>query len=257
MKEILKNSLFWIWDFIKKTFKWIFSDWKNLVMIAAIIAAIFLYFNYNSIREKYNNVICEYADSVTVYQNKIGELYAQNTAYITDIKNLKESNRELYDEVKSLKDNPIIVTKYETRTEYKEIHVTDKVTVSVEGVYRTNINYKDPYTSISGYSMVNTNNLLGETHFDNISFTNNFTLDLIESKKGNLSFIVKSDNPHCQINTLNGVMLSPEDSKAIKKRYDKAWCVVVGVGPSFTIVNNKFAVLPALQITVGRKILSF
>lgn len=257
MKQILKDILAWIWNILKKVFKWIFSEWNNLVMIAALIAAICLYFNYSSVRDKYNNVIREHADSVIVYQNKIGELYAQNNAYITDIKNLKESNQELYNEVNNLKEHPIIVTKYETVTEYKEIHVKDTVYVPAEGVFRTNINYKDPYTVIYGFSTINTNNMLGETFFDSISFVNTFTLDLIESKKGDLSFIVKSDNPYCKINSLNGVMLSPEDSKAIKKRYDKPWCVVVGVGPSFTIVNNKFAVLPALQITVGRKIISF
>ena len=136
MKKILNDILTLIWNFLKKAFKWTFSDWKNLVMIAALIAAICLYFNYSSVKEKYNNVIREYADSVTVYQNKIGELYAQNTAYITDIKNLKESNRELYDEVKHLKDHPIIVTKYKTVTEYKEIHVTDTVSVPAEADYQ-------------------------------------------------------------------------------------------------------------------------
>ena len=257
MKTFFKNIFIWILNIIKKSFKWIFSDWKNFIIVFSVISAICLYFSYNSIREKYDNVIREKSDSITIYKNKFGEVYSQNKTYITDIKNLKESNKELYDEVKSLKDNPIVVTKYKTVTEYKEIHVKDTVTLQSEGIYRTNINYKDPYTLISGYSLINTNNMNGETHLDSIAFANNFTLNLIESKKGDLSFIVKSDNPHCKINSLNGVMLSPEDSKAIKKRYDKPWCIVVGVGPSFTIVDSKPKILPALQITFGRKIFSF
>lgn len=246
-----------IFGWIKKAFMWLFSDWKNITMAVLLVMAVVFYFNYRSINNKYDNVIHEHSDTVTVYQNKIGELYAQNTAYITDIKNLKESNRELYDEVKNLKDNPIVVTKYETVTEYKDIVVRDTVYRDKNGVFSFDIDYSDDWTSIEGSSSIDTESMFGEVRFDCISFVNNFTLDLIESKKGDLSFIVKSDNPYCQINTITGVMLSPEDSKAIRKRFDKPWCIAIGIGPSFTIVDNKFAVLPALHVTVGRKIFSF
>ena len=247
-----------IWEWIKKAFKWLFSDWKNLAIVALLVAAIILYFNFRTVNGKYQNVIRQHTDTVSVYKNKIGELYAQNTAYITDIKNLKESNLVLYEEVKNLKENPIIVTKYKTVTEYKDIVIKDTVFVNNEdSTLYMKIDYADDWTTIKGSSSVNPNTMMGETKIDSISFINNFTLDLIESKKGDLSFIVKSDNPHCQINSLTGVMLSPEDSKAIKKRFNKPWCVVVGIGPAFTVVNSKFVVRPALQITLGYKIFSF
>ena len=252
-KGIIRMILGWI----KKGFVWLFSDWKNITMVVLLVMATVFYFNYRSIDNKYENIIQEHNDTVTVYQNKIGELYAQNTAYITDIKNLKESNVELYNEVKNLKDHPIIVTKYETVTEYKDIVIRDTVYREKNGVFSFDLNYADDWASILGCSSIDTENMIGETRLDSISFRNNFTLDLIESKKGDLSFIVKSDNPYCQINTITGVMLSPEDSKAIRKRFDKPWCIAVGVGPSFTIVDNKFAVLPALHITIGRKLFSF
>ena len=107
------------------------------------------------------------------------------------------------------------------------------------------------------YSVFNTDDLSATTNINAIKFPTTFSLDLIESKKGDLSFIVNADNPYIEINNINGAVLSPEDSKAIKKRYDKKWCVVAGVGPALTIIDNKVKFVPALQVTLGYKIFAF
>ena len=76
--------------------------------------------------------------------------------------------------------------------------------------------------------------------------------------RGNqLSFIAKSDNPYCQINSLNGSILSPETSSVLKKRFDKKWAVVVGVGPTLSVYDSKIVILPGLQVTIGRKLFAF
>lgn len=253
MKNILKTIFTWI----KKAFLWMFSDWKNLVIVVSLITLLFLYFNYRSEKKKLENIIVEQTDTLTTYKNKVGELYSEKAAYITDIKNLKQSNSDLYAEVKKLKDNPIVITKIETVTEIKEIYIKDSINVIEPGVYSTGINYNDKWCGIFGETRFDTSKLVSETKFDSIRFYNNITIDLIESKKGNLSFIAKSDNPYCQINNLNGVMLSPEDSKAIRKRYDKKWVLAIGVGPSVTVVDNTVKIYPSAQLTFGRKIFSF
>ena len=247
-----------VWKVIKKVFVWLFKDWKNIAVVALLIGGLIAYCNYRVYKYKYDNAIIEHNDSTTVYKNKIGELYAERETYITDIRNLKKSNSELYAEVQHLKDNPIIITKYKTVTVIKDTTITNNVIVLKDSTFRADFAMKNQWYDVSGFSTINTADLSGSTTFNSLAFYNNFTLDLIEGKKTDkLSFIVKSDNPYCQINSLDGVVLSPEKVKSIKQRYDEKWVVVAGIGPSFTIVDNKFTILPAVQITVGYKLLGF
>jgi len=251
---IVKKSF----EYIVKFFKWMFSSWKNVLIILFAALAVFLYFNYRSVKHDLDNVVIERNDSLKVYRNKVGELYAERETYITDNKHLKESNSELYAELKKLKDNPIIITKVETVTEIKEIYIKDSTQVIGPDQYKSNFSYADKWCNISGYSILDTKLLTNETFFNAISFPNIITLDLIESKKkGEISFVAKSDNPYCQINNLNGVVLSPESSKALQKRFDKKWVVVAGIGATVTVVDNNVKVLPGLQITFGRKLFAF
>ena len=142
-------------------------------------------------------------------------------------------------------------------TEIKEIHVTDTLHKYDDFMYKFPFRYSNQYAIISGECNFDTSELIGSASFDKISFPNNITLSLIESNKGQLSFIAKSDNPYCQINNMNGVVISPEDSKAIKKRFDKPWVLVLGVGGTVTVVDGKVAICPGIQLTFGRKIFAF
>lgn len=250
---ILKKIL----SFAKSLFVKFFSDWKNILIV--ILAAVLLctYFNYKRVSNDYRDTIAEQVDTISSYRNKVGEMYSQIGTHITDIEKLKKINSDLYSEVKKLKDNPIIITKIETVTEIKEIHMTDTLYKYDVSMYKFPFRYSDQYAIISGECNFDTSELTGSASFDKISFPNNITLSLIESKKGQLSFITKSDNPYCQINNMNGVVISPEDSKAIKKRFDKPWTLVLGVGGTVTMVNGKVTVYPGVQLTFGRKIFAF
>lgn len=255
MKDNIKNILISLADFTKK----ILSDTKLFLLVILSIVSICLYFNLRSTRNDYENVIRHQSDSLADYKNKVGEIYKEIDGYITDINTLKEENAELYTEVKNLKDNPIIVTKVKTEVVIKEKILIDTVEL-IEGkkdVYKINQSYTDDYISLKMHTIFDYNTLSSVTTLKSVNIPSTFTLNLIESKKGDLSFLVKSNNPYVEINNVNGIMLSPEDSKAIKKRYDKRWCVVVGVGPTFTVVDSKFKVYGGLQITFGYKIFSF
>jgi hypothetical protein len=141
-------------------------------------------------------------------------------------------------------------------TEYKDKIVKDTVTIDPSGNYTFNMNYNDPWLNLSGISTLNIETMIGTAKFNSISFPNTITVDLIE-KNNQLSFIAKSDNPYCQINSLNGSILSPETSSVLKKRFDKKWAVVVGVGPTLSVYDNKIVILPGLQVTIGRKLFAF
>lgn len=253
MKDILVIILKWIGNFFVK----IFSDPKLLIITALSVTLFFLYFNYRSVRDELENVVIEQQDTIQSYKNKTGELYTQIGTYITDIEHLKKSNTELYNEVKNLKENPIVVTKVETEVIFKDKEVKDTVYVYGKDIYRINHTYNDPYAYIDMYTDFDLNEITASTYVNSIKFPSKFKLDLIESKKGDLSFIVNTDNPYIEINNVDGVMLSPEDSKSIKKRYDKKWCLVGGVGGSLTMINNQVKFVPALQITFGYKIFAF
>ena len=248
--------LYKILDWLEKIFKWIFSDWKNFIIFGLILLSVIFFFKFKHVEKELEEVQVNTSDTLTVYKNKIGELYAQQNTYVLNIKELKKTNSELAAEVKNLKDNPIIVTKIKTVTEIKEIHVKDTVTIEKDGVYSYPIKYTDQWCNIAGKSSIDTHSMIGESVFDSISFKNNITLDLIEKGK-QLSFIAKSDNPYCQINSLNGAVISPEQSSILKKRFDKKWVVVAGVGPTLTVTDGKIKVLPGLQITFGYKLFGF
>lgn len=243
-------------NLIKNVFEWVFKDWKNVVLTFSLIALVILFFNYRNLKNNFDNIHNDDQDTLLVYKNKINELYVQRKTYITEISELKKSNSELYDEVKNLKDNPVVVTKVNTVTEIRDKVIRDTVTIDPSGKYVYNIKYKDQWVNLSGRSTFDIASMTGTANIDTISLPNTITIDLIE-KDNQLSFIAKSDNPYCQINNINGSVLSPESSDVLKKRFDKKWAVVVGVGPTFSVYDSKFVVLPGLNVTIGRKIFAF
>ena len=235
--------------------KWTLSNWKNFIILLLFILSLLFYLSYRSVENKYENIIHDKDDEITSYKNKADELYAQSQTYITDIRNLKQSNEELYDEVKKLKDNPIVVTRIKTETKIKEITVHDTV-YKQNGNFFVDFSETNRWYGLSGKSEIYPDLLKGTTFIDSIYFNNSLTVDLIDKGK-NLSIIVKSDNPYCQINTINGAVISPEKSKALRKRFNDKIYVVGGMGGSLISLDGKLRFVPGLQVTVGGKLFSF
>ena len=223
-----------------------------------VLSVLFIVFasKYSGMKKAYEDIKNTSSDTLSIYKNKLGEMYVQRNTYITDIKNLKKNNSELYKEIKNLKDHPVVVTKVETVTEIRDKVIKDTVTIDPSGNYAFNIKYDDEWVKLNGKSIFNIDSMVGTTKFDYISFPNTITVDIID-KNGQLSFIAKSNNPYCQINNLNGSIISPEKSEAFRKKFDKKWSVVLGVGPTVSVKDNKIVVLPGLQLTFGRKLFSF
>ena len=254
--DILKGL--WLW--ICKFFSWLFKDWKRLLIFVLIALVGFLLLRVNHISNEYYNYQQRAVDTLSVYQNKVGELYAANDTYIMDIKELKKTNKELYEEVKKLKDNPIIVTKAEVVYKVDSVKMdSDTVYVYADGndtIYKNEFSKKDPWMDITGTTLFSLNNKQFSTTLNNVSFNADITTNLVE-RDNKLYFVSKSSNPYLQINNIEGCMLSPEDSKVIKQRFDDRWAVVIGAGPSLTVVNGQLKLVPAMQLTVGYKLISF
>lgn len=183
-------------------------------------------------------------------------MYSERKTYITDIENLKTANTELYNEVKSLKDNPIVVTRIETITEYKDIVIRDTIMKIGSEFYTSLIQYNDDWCNINGNSVFDTGKCISTITFDSISFNNNFTVDLID-KNDELSFIVKSNNPYCKINNIEGAIVNPGNSKILKNRFEEHWVVSAGIGGSLIPMNNTIKLRPSISITFGYKLFGF
>ena len=235
---------------IIKGFKWAFSNFKNfiivLLVILCLVGAWSLYRTKKDL-ERTKIELVESQDTTIIYKNKTGELYAACETYIADIKELKTANEELYKEWKNLKDHPIIIEKVQTVIKIDSIYIKDDVTVD---------SLSNIYCSISGATTLDVLNKAANTSIYNIEIPATFTTDVID-KNNTLYLLTKCDNPYVQINNIEGAIVSPEQSKVLKKRFNRPWGVMIGVGPSITVIDNTVRIYPALQLTVGYKFISF
>ena len=245
---------------IIKGFKWAFSNFKNFIIVLLVIlclAGAWSLYRTKKDLERTKIELVESQDTTFVYKNKAGELYAACEIYIADIKELKAANEELYKECKNLKDHLIATEKVQTEIKRDTVYIKDDVVVdSLSNIYTANFNFADSHCSISGATTFDIPNKAASTSIYNIEFPATFTMNVIEKNK-KLYFLTKCDNPYVRINNIEGAIVSPEQSKVFKKRFNRPWGVMIGVGPSITVIDNTVRIYPALQLTVGYKFISF
>lgn len=234
---------------------------RNIILISVfivmgLIMAISIS-NCNRYKNLYDYTRIAYNDTVTQYLNKNKELYTANLLYITTEKDLRRQNEELYNEVKSLKDNPLVVTKIKTVYKHDTVTVESPIIIdTANGDFESNFNYSDNWTDIAGNFKGNIFTNSGVFNLNKLNFNCEITSDIIE-KNGQLYFISKSDNPYMYISNTDGVMLTPEKSKALKQRFNRPWGIMAGIGFTATVYDNNVKIIPGLNITIGYKLLSF
>lgn len=245
---------------ILSVLKSFFSNWKNVLLTILILVIIGMGISNRMAQRKIERLNAERAelvDTVSDYKNKVGDLYKARETYLTTIKDLKQLNEDLHAEVKNLKEHPIVVTKVEYETKVETIYIKDSLEViDDEKSYKSIFNYSDRWTNIDGFTMFDFVNRNSYTLFNNITFTGNFYYDIIEKDK-KLYTLVRSDNPYIQINNIESVILSPENSKIIKNHFRRPWGIMGGLGASVVLVNGTVKVYPAVQITIGYKFIDF
>ena len=248
-------------NYIKIGAQWILSHLERTIIIILLIVVAILSIRYcSSERElaKTKAELVESVDTLTTYKNKLGEVYLERETYITDAKTLKHLNDSLYKEYKYLKDHPTVIVKTETVIKIDSIYVDHEPVIAdtLNKMYTSNFAVNDLYYNIAGNTTFNLNNLTAQTFFSNISFPATFTTDLVE-RNNKLYFITKCDNPYVQINNIEGAVISPENSKLLNKKYNNPWVLALGLGPSVAIVDGKIKVIPAINLTLGFKIIDF
>lgn len=248
-------------NYIKIGAKWILSNLEKTIIIILLIVVAVLSLKYcSSERElaKTKAELIESVDTLTTYKNKLGEVYLERETYITDAKTLKHLNDSLYKEYKYLKDHPTVIVKTETVFKVDSIYVEHNPVVAdtLNKIYTSDFNVLDQYYNIAGTTTFNLQKLSAQTLFNTISFPANFTTDLVE-RNNKLYFITKCDNPYVQINNIEGAVISPENSKLLNKKYNNPWVLALGLGPSVTLIDGKIKVIPAINLTLGFKIIDF
>lgn len=248
-------------NILLKLFKWVFSKVERVIIAVLLVLLCVFAIKYKSMERDYNKLTVDYInsqDTVMTYKNKLGESYSMVQMLITDKNTLKRTNAELYTEIKNLKDNPLIVTKTEIVYKIDTLQLnTDTVYVNPSKTEYTNyFSYDDTWCNIRGHNVLNIDKNTSRTLIDSLSMSSSLYVDVIEKDKS-LMFITRADNPYLQINNIDGAVVSPENSKVLKKKFNKPWGVMIGVGPSVTVMNNTVKVYPAVQLTLGYKIISF
>ena len=157
-----------------------------------------------------------------------------------------------------MKDHPTVIVKTETVVKIDSIYIDHEPVIAdtLNKTYTSNFAVNDRYYNIAGNTTFNLNNLTAQTFLSNISFPATFTTDLVE-RNNRLYFITKCDNPYVQINNIEGAVISPENSKLLNKKYNNPWVLALGIGPSVTLIDGKIKVIPAINLTLGFKIIDF
>lgn len=226
-------------NFLKNLFK----DVKFYIIIILIFIIGFLIFQNNKYASdlNYNNVIL--TDSISYYKNKLNQEYIEKESYIVEYEDLKRIHEDLYKEYKNLKDNPIVVTKVETKYEIKEVYIeSDKTEIdSLNNIINNFYNYDDTHLRLNASHSLNTTTKIGELKLNNISLDANIYTNIIEKDK-KLFLISRSDNPYLNITNVHGGFVDLESSKVINRFYkrENKWSLSIS-GGFYTIygISNK------------------
>ncbi len=217
-------------------------------------------------KNKSNNQIVIYEDSLYTYKNKLDSEYVAKNLYIQEIKDLKNGNKELYDEIKNLKDNPLVVTKVVTKYEIKEVATNSdsikQTTDSLNNVWKNlywSANEDNGYYSISGHTDVVSNFSKFSTTISNLTIPVKFTFDLIEGKEDKqLKIIARSNNPYVKVEDIDGAVIDPTDIKTLKKCFpQKHWHLGISVGYGIGIYNKTVIATPQIGLGLTYSFFSF
>ena len=229
------------------------KDW--VLLLIAIVA---IWFGISS--AYYKNMAAErklvfVTDSLENYKNKYNEEYIARNMYIQTIEELRKTNADLYDEVKSLQDNPLVVTKTKVDVRVDTIYAESDaiVTDTVNQTKNLYWHYTEPtgYYHIAGMTGVKQDFSDFQTKITDLSVPADLTVDVIETKDGQLKVITKSSNPYIKLTDTNGVFIDPTKSKAVKSQFKaKRWNIGPMVGYGVTS-DLKFRPYIGVGITYG------
>lgn len=232
------------------------KDVKFYIILILIFIIGFLIFQNNRYASElnYNNVIL--TDSISYYKNKANELYTQKESYIIENEDLRRINNDLKREYDNLKDNPIVITKVETKYEIKEVYIeSDKTEIdSLNNIISNFYNYNDNYLSLNASHKLNLTDSVGRLDLTNIAMKSNIYTNIIERDK-RLYLISRSDNPYLTITNVDGGFIDLESSRVLNRFYkrENKWNIGVsgGLYAIYGLTNKKIDFGPGFGLSIS------
>jgi hypothetical protein len=199
-------------------------------------------------KNEYENNIAALNDNIRTYEDKNGKLVSEKNALLLEKKELKKYSKDLENEVKHLKDNPITITRVETKLKHDTIYIkstldTNNVMFSSDSLYKTApfIWKNDTSYDKFNYRMMN-GRVVIEVGPDLYVNLQDFTIDkdeiglslttgITESDDNQLEIFIKSDYPGFTPTKIDGALIDPTKSKVIKSYFPKKrWGVGLNAG---------------------------
>ena len=167
------------------------------------------YTSKEALKERYENNIEAFTDSVSYYKSKTGDMVAMKTAFETNIKELENLNESLYSEIKDLKAKNDVLSGMHFNG---SIENSSKDTVfivtndTINNGFKHNFNFNDEWRDLEGYvhyvpDSLKVNVIKDVTRFD-------YTVAIDEDNK----IYIKSKNPYVKFNEFTGFTIpKPKD----------------------------------------------
>ena len=237
-------------------------SFKDYIILILLLLSMIFYFNYKHYYKKSLNPVIVYnTDSLTIYKNKLQEIYKEKEIYIQNLKDLKDQNNLLSVEVNKLKDNPLVVTNTKLQVKIDTVKAKSDTIIKYidndkDTLYNLSWHVQEPknYFNINGLTNVKSDFSMFTTQINQLTLNTNLTLDIIEKNK-KISIIGKTDNPYINIINMDGVVLDPNNSKLLKKYMKKnKW----NIGPTIGVgITSDMKVKPYMGLGVSYGIIRF
>lgn len=235
---------------------YLIKDIKFYIILILFFIIGFLIFQNNRYASElnYNNVIL--TDSISYYKNKANELYTQKESYIIENEELKRINNDLKKEYDNLKDNPIVITKIETKYEIKEVYIESETIKkdTINNIINNIYNYNDNYLNVNISHNFNLTNNIGKIELSNIVIYSNIYTNIIEKNK-KLYLTSRCDNPYLTITNVDGGFIDLEKSKVLNNFYkrENKWSLGVSGGfyAIYGITNKKIDFGPGFGVSIS------
>lgn len=166
--------------------------------------------NKEMLKERYENNIEVYNDSINYYKSKLGDVVAEKKVFESNIKELKNLNESLYNEIKDLKSKNDILSGMHFNGSIENQLKDTVFIVETDTLYKGfnhKFNFNDEWRDLEGYVQYIPDSLKLNITKDITRFDYTVALD----KDNNL--YIKSKNPYIKYNEFTGFTLPKEKDK--------------------------------------------
>lgn len=221
--------------------------------------------NKEALKERYENNIEAFTDSVSYYKSKNGDLTAMKTSFETNIKELENLNESLYTEIKDLKTQNDILSGIHFNGSIENSSKDTVFIVNTDTIYngfKHNFNFNNKWRDLEGYVSFIPDSLRLNITKDITRF--DYTVAVDDDNK----IYIKSKNPYVKFNEFSGFVVPKPKDKLEFSLYGEAQynitkqqlLPVIGLDVSYKNINGLYEydiINKSHNIGIGYKIKLF